>query len=218
MYIILYVILCGVYVCYIVWCICMLYCVVCMYVILCGVHVCHGRWTVPEEFRIWKEKMDMIALKKKVAASSSSSSNNNVPVEEAHGNTVEALNEISTTTTTTTTTNSNGSDSHQLTHAQARASAAAQHKAESAVPVVYKTPEEAEAAFKELLTEHNISAVMKMKEVQDLCSSDPRWNALKTAGERKQGLAVYQVLPFQLYIYIQYMLYTIELTHLLYYI
>jgi hypothetical protein len=34
---------------------------------------------------------------------------------------------------------------------------------------------------------------MKMKEVQDLCQSDPRWNALKTAGDKKQALAEYQV-------------------------
>jgi hypothetical protein len=34
---------------------------------------------------------------------------------------------------------------------------------------------------------------MKMKEVQDLCQSDPRFNALKSGGEKKQALAEYQV-------------------------
>ena len=34
---------------------------------------------------------------------------------------------------------------------------------------------------------------MKMKEVTDICHTDVRYKALKTAGERKQALAEYQV-------------------------
>ena len=38
-----------------------------------------------------------------------------------------------------------------------------------------------------------VLTTMKMKEVQDLCQSDPRFNALKSGGEKKQALAEYQV-------------------------
>ena len=37
---------------------------------------------------------------------------------------------------------------------------------------------------------------MKMKEVTDICHSDIRFLALRTAGERKQALAEYQVRHF----------------------
>ena len=38
-----------------------------------------------------------------------------------------------------------------------------------------------------------MSATAKMREVQDLCQADVRWDALKTMGEKKQALAEYQV-------------------------
>ena len=55
------------------------------------------------------------------------------------------------------------------------------------------TPEQAEEQFRELLVDRQVSAVMKFKDISDLCSRDPRWNALRTVGERKQAIAVYQV-------------------------
>ena len=44
-----------------------------------------------------------------------------------------------------------------------------------------------------LMTTLQVLTTMKMKEVQDLCQSDPRFNALKSGGEKKQALAEYQV-------------------------
>ena len=38
-----------------------------------------------------------------------------------------------------------------------------------------------------------ILTTMKMKEVTDLCQNDVRFRALRSAGERKQALAEYQV-------------------------
>ena len=35
---------------------------------------------------------------------------------------------------------------------------------------------------------------MKMKEVDSLCMSDPRFKSLRNVGEKKQALAEYQVL------------------------
>ncbi len=59
--------------------------------------------------------------------------------------------------------------------------------------VVYATPAEAAEAFKELLSDMKVTSIAKMKEVQDLCQQDPRWEALKSQGEKKQALAEYQV-------------------------
>ena len=61
------------------------------------------------------------------------------------------------------------------------------------VVIVYATTEEAVEAFKAMLTERRVLTTMKMKEVIDLCQSDPRFNALKSPGEKKQALAEYQV-------------------------
>ncbi len=38
-----------------------------------------------------------------------------------------------------------------------------------------------------------VTSIAKMREVQDLCQQDPRWEALKSQGEKKQALAEYQV-------------------------
>ena len=46
-----------------------------------------------------------------------------------------------------------------------------------------------------LMEQYNIGigSSMKMKEVQEICQKDSRWNALRTAGEKKQSLAINQV-------------------------
>ena len=57
---------------------------------------------------------------------------------------------------------------------------------------VYEDPALAVAAFKELLDERDVSLTAKLKDAQDRCSDDPRWNALRTTGEKKQALAEFQ--------------------------
>jgi hypothetical protein len=59
-------------------------------------------------------------------------------------------------------------------------------------PLVFASLAEATTAFKTLLFDKDISAILKFKDVQDMCQDEPRWNALKTVGERKQALAEYQ--------------------------
>lgn len=49
------------------------------------------------------------------------------------------------------------------------------------------------ALVKALLADFKVSSTAKAKEVKDLCQDDPRWNALKTSGERNQAIAEYQV-------------------------
>lgn len=58
--------------------------------------------------------------------------------------------------------------------------------------VLYNNKAEAIAAFKGLLLAKAISPTMKWNDVVKICSSDHRWEACSTAGERRQSLAEYQ--------------------------
>ena len=69
-------------------------------------------------------------------------------------------------------------------------------ESEESVPqIVYASHAEALEAFHEILNSKKISANAKMKEVLEICESDPRWSSLKilSQGDKKQGLAEYQV-------------------------
>lgn len=126
---------------------------------------------MPEEFRTWKEKVDALQAKKSSQPPSresiTHSHNNNQP---HHNN------------------NSNAS------HGASNSSSNYSTQSISAEPaIVYASYAEASEAFKELMTEKKVSATAKMREVQDLCQADVRWDALKTMGEKKQALAEYQV-------------------------
>lgn len=123
-------------------------------------------WTMPEEYRIWKEKVD--ALEKSKSTKSDSKS---------HGKDSEQDKSKSSRNANSNTASSSSDN------------AASEKKN---VPT-YATTAEAFEAFKELLQLKNVSATAKMKEAQDLCQHDPRWEALKTQGEKKQALAEYQV-------------------------
>jgi hypothetical protein len=63
--------------------------------------------------------------------------------------------------------------------------------------IVYATHAEAVEALHELFNSKKVSANAKMKEVLELCQDDPRWDSLKilSQGDKKQGLAEYQVFP-----------------------
>lgn len=117
-------------------------------------------WTMPEEFRVWKELVDAAEQKK---------------LQQAVTRAAEAA---------------DASLAASAAEAKNREAAAAR-----AVPaVVYSSPQEAAEAFKDLLSDMKVPTIAKMKEVQDLCQQDARWEALKSQGEKKQALAEYQVL------------------------
>lgn len=59
--------------------------------------------------------------------------------------------------------------------------------------VEYATQADALEAFNTMLDEKKVSSTARSKEVKDLCQDDPRWNALKSSGERNQAIAEYQV-------------------------
>ena len=57
---------------------------------------------------------------------------------------------------------------------------------------IYSNKAEAVAAFKGLLLAKDVSPTLKWNDVVRLCSSDSRWDACSTMGERKQALAEFQ--------------------------
>ena len=121
---------------------------------------------MPEEYRSWKEQMDAAEQKKGTQAALQANSEV-LRVQEVNGSKRVAGN----------------SSAADAAHAAAPA----------VVAVQYASQAEAAEAFKELLSDMKVSTVAKMREVQDLCQLDPRWEALKSQGEKKQALAEYQV-------------------------
>ena len=67
-----------------------------------------------------------------------------------------------------------------------------QKKENNSSSSLYNNKAEAIAAFKGLLLAKDISPIMKWHDVMKICSSDNRWNACSSVGERKQALAEYQ--------------------------
>ena len=57
----------------------------------------------------------------------------------------------------------------------------------------FATKAEAEAAFKQLLDEKNVTATMRLKDAAELCQGDGRWGCIPSAGGKKQALAEFQV-------------------------
>ena len=168
-------------------------------------------WSVPEEYRVWKEKMDAVERKKLTAFAPSGSANVHTSLTKTLS-TVEAQSETAATVTANTVTSAtaaslNGSSNSSgvnNTNGGANASSGSNNRKkqveeEEKVVIVYATQEEAVEAFKSMLTERRVLTTMKMKEVIDLCQSDPRFNALKSGGEKKQALAEYQVRRFILW-------------------
>lgn len=119
---------------------------------------------MPEEYRVWKEKVD--ALEKSKSQKAEGKGNGNSEQDKSK-------NSRSTANAASSSIDNSNSD-------------------KKVIPT-YATAAEAFEAFKELLQSKNVSATAKMKEAQELCQNDPRWEALRTQGEKKQALAEYQV-------------------------
>lgn len=127
------------------------------------------RWIMPEEYRVWKEKMDAVEKKKAEQA---------VAQQAAEAERVAQL--------------KSGKQSRSGA-ASATGAVSADGAGNAAPAIQYGSAAEAAEAFKDLLAEMKVSTIAKMKEVQDLCQHDARWEALKSQGEKKQALAEYQV-------------------------
>lgn len=137
---------------------------------------------MPEEFRVWSEKMEELERRRTAPPSSvppvtSAAVQFSAPTSSAEVPSNPKLNEAK---------------SNRMNRSTSSSAIAAEEK--DAVPLpTYATREEALDAFNAVLNDKHISSSMKFKEVQDLCQDDVRWNALTTSGDRRQALAEYQV-------------------------
>jgi hypothetical protein len=160
---------------------------------------------MPEEFRIWKEKIDTIEKKKMLALQQQQQQQQQVGFGYPPG-----MTEVTVVAggpapqppypRDAPPSAAKGASNGSATAASGTAggfSAAGGGANKQAVavvpPVVYATHEAAVEAFKELLAAKRVSITAKVKEMQDLCADDPRWDALKSMGDKKQALAEYQV-------------------------
>lgn len=123
---------------------------------------------MPEEYRVWKEKMDAIEQKRAVQAASQAAAEVDRLADLKAGN-------------------------KGARAGPASGSGGGNAIAAAVSSVQYASATEAAEAFKDMLAEKKVPTIAKMKEVQDLCQGDERWEALKTQGEKKQALAEYQV-------------------------
>jgi FF domain len=129
-------------------------------------------WTVPEEYRVWKEKMDAVESKKLLALQAAS------------------LAQKSSSSSSKFTNSSSKSENDNNGHSSGKRKGI---EIDDRPAPSYASQAEATEAFKSMLADKKILTTMKMKEVTDLCQNDVRFRALRSAGERKQALAEYQV-------------------------
>ena len=130
---------------------------------------------MPEEFRIWKEKIDLIEAKKKVSVvetSNSSSLKKNDSKIYSNGSLQTAQQQIVI-----------GSKEKEI-------------RSDEPVATVFSSSSEALEAFNNLLLQHKVSVAAKLKDVHEQFMNDPCYLGvlkLVTPGDRKQALAEYQV-------------------------
>lgn len=141
-------------------------------------------WVVPDEYRVWKQQTDAVEEKKKQALLVAAQP---LPLPFTAPVAVAAVPAVATS-----------SSSNRRKHEEEERKRREEEELAKIPAIVYASHEEAVEAFKAMMTEKRVSATMKMKEVVDLCTSDPRYVALKTGGERKQALAEYQTRTLKL--------------------
>jgi hypothetical protein len=116
---------------------------------------------MPEDYRLWKERIDSVERKKIVGISTKIETSMQMAVK-------------------TVCINSRNKFDNEILLNE--------------TPILtFATAVEAQDSFKDMLAYFKISTTAKLKEVQDLCQTDPRWEVIKSQGDRKQCLAEYQV-------------------------
>ena len=139
-------------------------------------------WTMPDEFKVWQEKVELVS--KKIAPP---------PPPAPNVSFNESLSKLDNTSTKQVSSlqliSENRKETHKLSDSE---------KLETTTAIVYSTKEDAKAAFINLLSDKNISSSLKFSQVSDICQNDPRWNALKSIGEKKQNIAEYQTKTLKL--------------------
>jgi hypothetical protein len=127
---------------------------------------------MPEEYRIWKEKIEVVE-KKKLLAQEQSKKSHQTSLQSGRGDIHHDSSSIRSI--------DNGKRHNEVVV----------EKETEPLPV-YKSKEEAIDAFKSLLVDSNISSTAAWREVEDICSGDIRWQAVIKIGVRKQALAEYK--------------------------
>lgn len=150
---------------------------------------------MPEEFRVWKERVDAAVARRKAALQQSAtqalSTSTSVISPPAVASSTPITSPLAQPTSENAPRENAKSTSEHKKHSHSNQSATSE-VTPVVEPITYATPEAAVEAFRSLLDEFQVTSSMKYKEVQELCSHDQRWNALKTSGEKKQNLAEFQ--------------------------
>jgi hypothetical protein len=121
---------------------------------------------MPEDYRLWKERIDAVEKKKMLGISSTK-----------------------TETSLQTSVNTNGRN--------VIANKSENERLLNETPIlIFANAVEAQEVFKDMLASYKVSTTAKLKEVQDLCQNDSRWEVIKAQGDKKQCLAEYQVCDF----------------------
>jgi hypothetical protein len=146
---------------------------------------------MPDEYRIWKERMDAIEAKRAAAIITAETNKHLGKTDDS--NLLSQSGARNNSNNNTNNSNSLNSSVKDITDDNLKPSKQSKIITESEDDQpIYLTKEEAKQAFVSLLNEKQIGSSLRLKEVQDICEGDKRWNALK-GGERKQELAEYQV-------------------------
>lgn len=147
---------------------------------------------MPEEFRVWKEKMDAVQKKKQNKVLGVPSQIQNLPTSTAQLEKTSSNNATNSTASNVSAELQSENRHQQTQRTSSSAMSSNTDASDNKDAPVYATKEEAVDAFKKMLSDHDISSASKFKDVQDQCVKDHRWNALRSLGERKQALAEYQ--------------------------
>jgi pre-mRNA-processing factor 40 len=145
---------------------------------------------MPEEYKIWKEKVEALEQGKHQPAPSVAQP---VATQASPVHTVtlpQPQPEVVQKSRVQVTRAESATPSQKPT-AQAKSAEPEAQPEEKPVPK-YNSKEEAEEAFKQMLNDLGVPSTFKWKEVIDMCSKDERWEAFRTTGQKKQALAEYQ--------------------------
>lgn len=151
-----------------------------------------SQWTMPEEYRQWKEAMDAIEAKKApLLADGRSKLGGSDSSKDSGGAALSSSAAVAGTTVFSTPYSSSASGAGKKRKGHPGGGTAPAEE----IVLTFESKAEAVDAFKALLKEWEIGTQMKMKDVSAILQQDGRWSSLSkslNAGERNQGLAEYQ--------------------------
>jgi hypothetical protein len=151
-------------------------------------------WVMPEAYKTWKEKIEQIEEKKRLEDSAKGNKKRDRDSTGGGANDGGGASSSSAFAGGGGRGHSSGGGGGNASRNKDKALADATDELikEAAIKYAQSSPEEAAAAFTELLWELKVSSAAKFKDVECMCSQDVRWHALSSTGDKKQCLAEYQ--------------------------